>query len=116
MLKRSRTEPVYFQLKETLFRGEVVYYCTHSYTLSWRFGSDGPCKWTILCFGRRCCNITHTYIHFHGDLGQRGHAKGPSQKNHLKAKSKWSFQSQAPLVVEIEGKKHGKAAQFYSTF
>ena len=60
--------------------------------------------------------ILHTYIHFHGDLGQRGHAKGPSQKNHLKAKSKWTFQSQAPLVVEIEGKKHGKAAQFYSTF
>ena len=113
MLKRSKTGPVYFKLKETFFLGGWgggggVILHTHIYTFSWGFGSDAPCKWIILCFAGRCCNITHTHIHFHGDLGQR--------KNHLKTKSKWTFQSQAPLVVKIEGKKHGKVPQFYSSF
>ena len=29
-------------------------------------------------FGGRWCNITHTYIYFHRDLGQMGHANGSS--------------------------------------
>ena len=78
MLKRSKTGPVYFQLKET-FLGRRWCNITHTNTLSWRFGSDGPCKWMILCFGGNAV-ILHTHIYTFMEIC----VKGAMQKDHLR--------------------------------
>ena len=77
MLKRSKTGPVYFQLKETFWGGRWSN-ITHTHThFHGDLGQMGHANgWSYVLGGG--AKILHTHIHFHGDLGQRGHTKGPS--------------------------------------